>query len=152
MSLTTMYAPMANSPKTTLSAGITAADTSMTVADGNVFPTAPNLAVIGTSDSAEVVIYGSKAGNVLSNLIRGAGGTTASVWASGVSVARNFTALDHQTLIDNINDLDTRKANTADMGGIQVRGNYQIVDDSTTITPGTTSLTTGTLLFQYTAE
>ena len=147
MAQSTMYNPKSNSPKTELASGITAVATSMTVLDGNCLPDAPNIAVLGTTESAEVVIYNSKSGNTISGLIRGAGNTTASVWDSGTPVARNFTALDHQTIIDNINDLETRKANSASMGGIQVRPNYTI--STTDLTPGTSTLTSGQVYFYY---
>lgn len=149
MSLSTMYAPKSNSPKTELSAQITASATSMTVTDGNALPDAPNIAVLGTGENAEVVIYNAKSGNTLSGLIRGSGGSTASVWPEGTTVARNFTALDHSTIIANINDLETRKADSADMGGIQVRPDYII---STTDIGEGAPLPAGTLYFYYEAS
>lgn len=105
MALNTMYPAKSNSPETVLAAGISASDTSMTLADASVLPQAPNLCTIGDNESAEVVKYGSISGNVVSGLIRGQSGTVASVWGSGTIVARDFTSYDHDTFMDNINDL-----------------------------------------------
>ena len=150
MAQSTMYPPKSGSPKTELSANITASDTTITVENGNYLPDAPNLAVIGSNDNAEVIIYTAKSGNTLSGITRGVGGSTASVWTAGTSVARNFTALDHQTLINNINDLASNKANAADMGGIQVRPNYII--STTDLTAGSSTLASGTVYFYYEAS
>lgn len=113
MSLTQMYPAMPGSPKTSLAEGISAVATSMTLDDASVLPSAPNICVIGADSDAEVVSYSSIVGNVVSGLVRGLGGTTASAWASNTMVARNFTSLDHNTFILNITDLDTRKADLA---------------------------------------
>ena len=118
MALTTMYKAKANSPQTTLAANISASDTSMTVADATVLPTAPNLCTIGDDENAEVVSYTTITGNVVSGLIRGASGTTASPWTSGTVVARDFTSYDHDTFIDNINDLNTNKLSAVNWGDI----------------------------------
>lgn len=112
MAISTMYTAMPGSPETALAVDITADATSMTVADGNALPAAPNIAVIGDESNAEVVIYNAKSGNTLSGLIRGLGGTTASAWTTGTSVARNYTSFDHDRFVDNIRDLETNKANT----------------------------------------
>lgn len=110
MALSTMYPAKANSPQTTLAADITAADTSMTVLDATVLPTAPNLCTLGSDEDAEVVSYTTITGNVVSGLVRGQSGTTASVWTAGTPVARDFTSYDHDTFKGNIEDLDTNKA------------------------------------------
>ena len=57
MALSTMYPGMNNSPKTTLTADISASANSFTVADASVLPAGPNIAVIGSAADAEVVIY-----------------------------------------------------------------------------------------------
>jgi hypothetical protein len=110
MALNTMYPAKNGSPKTTLSQDITAAATSMVLADVSVLPPAPNLAVLGEEETAEIVLYNEISGNVVSGMIRGINGTTASVWTSGTSVARNFTSYDHDTIIENFLTLDTEKA------------------------------------------
>lgn len=115
MAISTMYTAMPGSPETALAVDITADATSMTVADGNALPAAPNIAVIGDESNAEVVIYNAKSGNTLSGLIRGSGGTTASAWTTGTPVARNYTSFDHNRFVDNINDLETNKANITDV-------------------------------------
>ena len=114
MGLTTMYPGMSNSPKTTLKTAIAANATSIEVNDSSVLPEAPNIAVIGNSASAEVVIYSGKNGNILTGLIRGAGGTTAGSWAVDTVVARNFTLLDYDAIRANIQDLDARKRESTD--------------------------------------
>lgn len=118
MALSTMYKAKPNSPQTTLAGDISAADTSMTVADATVLPTAPNLCTIGDDETAEVVSYTTITGNVVSGLIRGSSGTTASPWTSGTVVARDFTSYDHDTFIDNINDLNSNKLDSVNWGDI----------------------------------
>lgn len=110
MALNTMYPAKNGSPKTTLAQDITAAATSMVLADVSVLPPAPNLAVLGEEETAEIVLYNEISGNVVSGMIRGINGTTASVWTSGTSVARNFTSYDHDTIIENFLILDNEKA------------------------------------------
>ena len=171
MALSTMYPAKAGSPKTVLASQISASATQMTVADGSVLPDAPNLAVLGSDSSAEIVSYSAKNGNTISGLVRGLGGTTASVWDADTLVARNFTSFDHDRFITNITALGTEKANAADignlaaldtldytsayltnkptMGGIQVRPNYTI--STTDLTDGVSSLASGTLYFYYEA-
>ena len=118
MAQTTMYPSKNNSPQTTLATGITAAATTMTLVDATVLTSAPGVAVIGNSSNAEVVIYSTISGNVVSGMIRGSGGTTASLWDAGTVVARNFTALDYDTFVSNISDLYSIKADTADLGDL----------------------------------
>ena len=113
-----MYPAMPGSPKTTLAADLTAAATSMTLSDATVLPAAPNLAVIGDDESAEVVSYTAINGNTVSGMVRALGGTTASAWTTGASVARNFTSFDHDRFISNIEDLDTNKLDSVSWGDI----------------------------------
>lgn len=109
---------MPNSPQTTLASGIAAADTSMTLEDASVLPAAPNICTIGNDENAEVVSYTTITGNVVSGLVRGVSGTTASVWVEGTIVARDFTSYDHDTFIGNINDLESRKIESVSWGDI----------------------------------
>lgn len=111
MSLSTMYKGKNGSPKTTLSAAITATATSMKLADAAVLPAAPNICVIGHDINAEIVSYTAISGNTVSGLVRGLNGTTAAAWAAGSIVARNFTSLDYDTLVDNITALNNDKQN-----------------------------------------
>ena len=118
MAISTMYPAKAGSPKTTLAAELSAVATSMTLSDASVLPTAPNLAVLGNDSDAEVVSYTTITGNVVSGLIRGLGGTTASVWAIGTDVARNFTSFDHDRFISNIEELESNKLSSVSWGDI----------------------------------
>lgn len=125
MTLTTMYPGINNSPKTALSQALAADATQMSVESVAGFPAAPNLAVIGDGDDAEVVRYNGITGQVLTGLERGFDGTTASAWAAGIGVARNFTKYDHNTFLANITNHETRvtvietnKPNTADLGNL----------------------------------
>lgn len=107
MALQNMYQAKSNSPQTTLTAQIAADATTLTVFDGSVLPTGPNLLTLGTDENAEVVYYTSVAGNTVSGLVRGYSGTTASVWDEGTQVSREFTSYDHDTFITNINALNS---------------------------------------------
>lgn len=115
MALSTMYSAKSNSPETTIAIGISAADTTITLVDATVLPPAPNICTLGDNENAEVISYTTITGNVLSGIVRGISGTTASVWPVGTIVARDFTSYDHDTFIGNINDLNTRKADTSDV-------------------------------------
>lgn len=114
MAQTTMYAGMTNSPKTALADDISANDTSITLSDSSVLPDAPNLAVIGTSSEAEVIVYSGMSGNRLTGVLRGQGGTVAKSWVKDTTVARNFTIIDYDNICANIRDLESRKRNLAD--------------------------------------
>lgn len=101
----TMYPGKVNSPITELASAIDNTQTSITVLDGSALPAAPNLATIGQGDVAETILYGAKAGNVLSSITRGYQGT-ARAWAAGIKLARNFTEADYAALTSNISELD----------------------------------------------
>ena len=167
MAISTMYPAKAGSPKTVLAIQISASATQITVADGSVLPSAPNLCVLGSDSSAEIVSYSAKNGNVLTGVVRGLGGTVASVWDVDTIVARNFTSFDHDRFKENIEALASEKANAADLGdlavqdtisytsaqltnkptlgGIEVRPDYEI--SSTDLTPGTSTLANGKIYF-----
>ena len=102
MSLKPMYWAKNNSPATVLSVACTASATSIVVESSAVLPVAPNLAVLGSDDSAEIIRYNAIDSNVLSGVERGINGTTPKAWAAGTNVARNFTAYDHDTFKENI--------------------------------------------------
>ncbi len=121
MALITMYEGKVNSPATTLSSGIDATVTTISLVDASVLPDAPNIAVIGTGEDAETILYETKVENALSNVTRGFQGV-AKAWDSGTSIARLFTAYDYNTLKGNITDLDGRlgETNTAsNIGGYE---------------------------------
>jgi len=73
-----------NFAKSTLAAGITATDTSLTVATGEStkFPDAPFRIIIDN----EIIEVGAKSGDTFSSLTRGVEGTTAAAHAAGASV------------------------------------------------------------------
>lgn len=114
MAQITMYAGKTNSPKTALANDISANDNSIMLADSSVLPDAPNLAVIGTTSDAEVIVYSGMSGNRLTGVLRGQGGTTAQAWVKDTAVARNFTIIDYDNVCANIRDLESRKRNLAD--------------------------------------
>ena len=96
-----IYPAQANSPAAMLSDSITAEATSITLSDADILPTAPNIAVIGSSDNAETIIYTAKSGNQLTGVTRGVEGA-AKAWPSGTIIARNFTAYDYNSLVENV--------------------------------------------------
>lgn len=94
--MTRLYA---NNAASTLSAGISASDTSLTVANGALFPSpiAPDFFTVtltqsGSESSWEEVKVTSRSGNVL-NIARAQEGTTAAIWAGGSKVEIRFTSL-----------------------------------------------------------
>ena len=121
MAISTMYPAKAGSPKTVLAIQISASATQITVADASVLPSAPNICVLGSDSNAEIVSYSAKNGNVLTGVVRGLGGTVASVWDVDTIVARNFTSFDHDRFKENIEALSNEKANAADLGDLAVQ-------------------------------
>lgn len=132
-----MYIGVNNSPKTTLTNGVTAVDSSIPVADISAFPDAPNLATIGTGTDAEVIRYNGITGNTLTGIERGFGGTTANAWETGASICRAYTAYDHAAFKANIEDLDTKKlaksGSLSDMklGAVQNVTTYSAMSEET---------------------
>jgi len=103
-----MYAGKANSPTTTLSAGISDSATSIPLTDASVLPAAPNLVVIGTGENAETVLYTGISTNTLTGCTRGFQGAAA-VWGSGTQAARLFTEYDYASLKSNIESINESK-------------------------------------------
>jgi parallel beta-helix repeat protein len=106
-----MYPAIINSPETTLSQDITDLSSEIVVEDGNKLPPAPNLATIGYDTAeAETVLYGTKVGNTLTEVVRGFQGQ-ARPWNSGAVISRMFTAYDHDAFLQSIraveNDVDS---------------------------------------------
>lgn len=120
-----MYPAQPNSPTTKLSQSISDTQTTIDVSDASSLPPAPNLAVIGQGESAETILYESKNGNTLENVTRGFQGTS-KAWSAGTSIARYFTAYDHDTFINNITENSNKitlieddvQQNTADIESI----------------------------------
>lgn len=107
---TTMYPGINNSPQTSLTAGITATDTTIPVAAvEGVFPAGPNLATIGVDEEAEVIRYQSISGYTLVGCERGFDGTTAKPWNQNELIYRGFTKYDHNSFKANIEDLSLNK-------------------------------------------
>lgn len=109
MILKEMYRGIDNSPDTKLKNNIGPTDEIISVEDISVFPEGPNYAVIGTAEDAEVIKYSVKTEDSLSGCVRGLGSTKAKSWSTKNIIARNFTKLDHDALIDNIESLNKNK-------------------------------------------
>jgi len=107
MTQQTMYIGLANSPVTELSAAIDNIQTTISLVDASKLPAAPNIATIGSDETAETVLYTGKTGNDLTGVTRGFEGVAKS-WGVGSKVARNFTAYDHASFKGNIEDHETR--------------------------------------------
>lgn len=127
MAISTMYPAMPGSPKTALTAQIAANATSATVDDISALPAAPNICVLGDSTSAEIVSYTGISGSTLTGLVRGLGGTTASVWPADTVVARNFTSFDHDRFKLNIESL-AGEINDVVASDFDSTANYSIGD------------------------
>ena len=112
MELTPMYPGVPWSPPTTLADSIGPADTTIPVEDGSALPDGPNLAVIGTDESGEVILYAVKAGNTLSGCTRGVEGT-AQEWNAGSVIGRNWTNKDYAALMANLTALNEGKPDKA---------------------------------------
>ena len=97
-----MFPGKVNSPVTELGSSITDTQTTIPVNDTSVFPSAPNLAVIGTDEDAETVKYEGIDGtnNELTSVTRGFQGTAKS-WDAGEKIARMFTAYDWDSIRQN---------------------------------------------------
>lgn len=107
MTIEVMYPGKVNSPATVLDGAINNSVQTINVVDGSVLPAAPNLAVIGTGEDAETILYGVKTVNALTTVTRGFQGT-AKAWDSGTAIARMFTEWDYAKLKQNIETLDTK--------------------------------------------
>lgn len=83
-----MAEQLANNAASTLSSGIDNIVTSLTVANGTVFPASGNFRIVIDS---EIIIVGARTGNTLSSLTRGAEGTTAASHSSGAAVTHVVT-------------------------------------------------------------
>lgn len=112
-----MYPGMINSPTTELSSSITNSQTTISVNDASKLPDAPNLATIytpGEEENAETIKYEGKSGNDLTSVTRGLQGT-AKAWDAGTRVSRLFTAYDYDALRQNVETLDSDKADATDL-------------------------------------
>ncbi|MGN0663678.1 MAG: leucine-rich repeat domain-containing protein, partial [Negativibacillus sp.] len=112
-----MYPGIPFSPSTTLTAAVNASATVIPVESTEGFPDGPNFATIGSDADGEVIRYATKTDKSLSGCTRGVEGTAKS-WQIGESVARNFTASDYQSLIDNLLTLNEKKQDAEDGKGL----------------------------------
>ncbi|WP_071126227.1 hypothetical protein [Peptoniphilus lacydonensis] len=120
--LNKMYDGVVNSPETYLTQNLAADATIIYVADGSVFGSLPNLAVIGTDQTAETILVEKKrsdGGYNVKRSIEGNGGS----WTRTTPVARNFTNFDYQQIKDNIEKLNKGKQESLTAGT-----NIQIVN------------------------
>lgn len=111
-----MYGGINNSVPTRLMSSISAAQDDVTLEDASVLPDAPNLLTMSMEDTAEVLLYTQKDGNILRGCTRGFGGTVAQAWPLGTLCYRAFTAEDYGRLIRNVEALEAAKVDTADLG------------------------------------
>ena len=122
VNLNKMYDGVVNSPETYLTQNLAADATIIYVADGSVFGSLPNLAVIGTDQTAETILVEKKrsdGGYNVKRSIEGNGGS----WTRTTPVARNFTNFDYQQIKDNIEKLNKGKQESLTAGT-----NIQIVN------------------------
>lgn len=104
-----MFKAQVNSMPTTITNNISVSDTMIAVLDGSVLPDAPSLLVIGSGTNAETVKMTEKNIDIIT-VERGFQGSVKG-WNVGTTVARNFTAYDHDAFMDNIGDLNLNKVN-----------------------------------------
>lgn len=115
VNLNKMYDGVTNSPETYLTQNLAADATIIYVADGSVFGSLPNLAVIGTDQTAETILVEKKrsdGGYNVKRSIEGNGGS----WTRTTPVARNFTNFDYQQIKDNIEKLNKGKQESLTAG------------------------------------
>ena len=115
VNLNKMYDGVVNSPETYLTQNLAADATIIYVADSSVFGSLPNLAVIGTDQTAETILVEKKrsdGGYNVKRSIEGNGGS----WTRTTPVARNFTNFDYQQIKDNIEKLNKGKQESLTAG------------------------------------
>lgn len=81
-----------NFAKTTLSAGISNSDTSISVVDGSIFPASDFSIAIGNASAREIIHISSRSSNTLTADQRGWQGTTATSHSSGEIVVHTIFA------------------------------------------------------------
>lgn len=113
-----MYTGLAFSPQAQLANPISASDTIIPVNDISLFPEGPNYATISGADGyGETILYTTTTGNSLSGCVRGVEGE-AKAWDAGEAISRNWTAVDHDSLIANINELNQKKLGSVSIGSV----------------------------------
>ena len=128
-----LYRAIAGSPITYLSSDISAAQTTISIADDSALPDAPNICTIGYGENIETIRYGAKSNGVLQNVTRGIEGTPRA-WPAGTEVARFFTAYDHNAIVETINShlVESAKKHITESGS-NSNGHYIKFDDGTMI-------------------
>ncbi|WMJ83413.1 hypothetical protein ACS3UN_10090 [Oscillospiraceae bacterium LTW-04] len=130
----TMYPAFVNSPETVTLGAISPTDTTVTVQDITKIPVPPNLLVIGGDrPDAETVLLTAVSGSTLT--IQRAVNGTARTWADRTTIARNFTAYDHDAFKANIEKLNTGKLNT-DGNGSNVTADFTQASSKLNISSG----------------
>jgi hypothetical protein len=109
----TMYPANAGSPGTTISAGIDADDTSISITELGNLSAAPNQATLDDGTNWEVVVYSEKsaasgAGTITVTRTGTGHEGTAQAFAAGTAIANNPTAYSFDTVKANIEDHETR--------------------------------------------
>jgi hypothetical protein len=103
--IATMYKGVEGSPETKLVNAISNIATTITIQDASVLPAAPNFACLfDETGKVEVIEYTVKSGQNLT-CIRGVSGQRLA-WPIGTSVARNFTAIDYNRVVDNVSAMN----------------------------------------------
>lgn len=96
-----MYKGLEGSPTSKIVQGISVSATTIVVQDPSVLPAAPNFACLfDDTGKIEVVEYTQKSGQTLT-CIRGVSGQRLE-WPIATSIARNFTSIDYNNLVDNV--------------------------------------------------
>ncbi len=128
-----LYRAIAGSPITYLSSDISAAQTTISIADDSALPDAPNICTIGYGENIETIRYGAKSNGVLQQVTRGIEGTPRA-WSAGTEVARFFTAYDYNALIENFNSHSAESSSKhITESGSNANGSYIKFDDGTMI-------------------
>ena len=113
----TMYDGINGSPQKKIANTISANATTIPLDSTSNLPDAPNLATIGNSSDAEVVLYATKSSTELIGCTRGFGGTTARSWPANTPVYRAFTKYDYDALKANINEIAIANTGGQDVSG-----------------------------------
>jgi hypothetical protein len=96
-----MYKGLEGSPTSKIVQGISVSATTIVIQDPSVLPAAPNFACLfDDTGKVEVVEYTQKSGQTLT-CIRGVSGQRLE-WPVATSIARNFTSIDYNNLVDNV--------------------------------------------------
>lgn len=102
---------------TTLNRSITPTDTDIEVSKIDIFPPAPNVAVIGDGYRRELIMYHGIEDNTLTDCTRGLRAcmtsptgyeqdpTLARNWGAGIDIHRPYTSVDHTGIIGNIQEV-----------------------------------------------